>query len=162
RDELERLQQIADTYNCMPIMEAMAGDAVLARQTAEQGFAVAQQIGPSPQLVRACVNYAFTLGLSQERQLVWEYGERAGAVAKELGDPQLIAKCTVYYGMGEAYAGAERDCERRLTGNFEQYGRWLDADAFNMTCGILSSGFAIRGYAREAVEWLERLIAKLK
>ncbi|HWO22759.1 MAG TPA: GAF domain-containing SpoIIE family protein phosphatase, partial [Kofleriaceae bacterium] len=69
---------------------------------------------------------------------------------------------TLYYATGQAFAGAEQECERRLVANYEQNGRWLDADGFNMTCGVLSSGFMIRGYARETVEWQERLVARLK
>jgi hypothetical protein len=71
-EALERLRTIADTYDCMTIMEAMSGDAELARVSGEQGLAVAQQIGKSPQLARACMSYAFVSGFSQQRQVVEE------------------------------------------------------------------------------------------
>jgi serine phosphatase RsbU (regulator of sigma subunit)/tetratricopeptide (TPR) repeat protein len=158
----ERLQTIADIYDCMTIMEAMAGDAELAKASGEQGLAVAQELGKSPQLARACMDYAFVSGFSQQRQLVEQYGKKGVEVAEELGDRALAAKCTLYYGIAQAFAGAEREGERRLVGNYEQHGRWLDADGFNLTCGVLSSGFMIRGYARETVDWLERLVARLK
>jgi GAF domain-containing protein len=161
-EELERLKTIADTYDCMTIMEAMAGDVDLAQKRGEQGLAVAQEIGQSPQLARACMGYAFAIGFSQKWQLVEKYGRKAVEVAEEIGDRGLIAKSTLYYGAAQAFAGAERECERRLVGNYEQHGRWLDADGFNLTCGVLSSGFVIRGYARETVDWIERLIARLK
>jgi serine phosphatase RsbU (regulator of sigma subunit)/tetratricopeptide (TPR) repeat protein len=161
-EELARLQAIVNTYDCVTIMEVMAGNAELARERAEQGLAVAHEIGRSSQLVRAYMNYAFVSGFFQRRQLVEEYGHKASEFAEELGDPRLIAKSTLYYGMGQTFAGAERECERRLVANYEQHGRWLDADAFNLTCGVLSSGFVIRGYARETIEWLERLVARLK
>ncbi|HSJ99676.1 MAG TPA: SpoIIE family protein phosphatase [Kofleriaceae bacterium] len=161
-EELERLRTIADTYDCMTIMEAMAGDAERGRVSGEQGLAVAQQIGKSPQLARACMSYSFVSGFSQQRQLVEEYGKKAVEVAEELGDRRLVAKCTTFYGIAQAFAGAERECEARLVGCYEQHGRWLDADGFNLTCGVLSSGFMVRGYARETIDWLERLVARLK
>src|SRR5262249_36594174 len=151
-----------DTYDCMTIMEAMSGNPVPARESAEQELAVAQQLGKSPQLARACMSYAFVSGFSQQRQTVEEYGKRAVEVAEELGDRRLIAKCTVFYGIAEAFAGMEREAERRLIDGYDRYGRWLDPDGFNLTCGVLSSGYMIRGHAREAIDWLERLIAHLR
>ncbi|HWO23858.1 MAG TPA: AAA family ATPase, partial [Kofleriaceae bacterium] len=133
-EDLDRLRTIADAYDCMTIMEAMAGDAELAQSRGQQGLSVAQEIGRSPQLARACMGYAFVTGLSQQRQLVEEYGRRGVEVAEELGDRGLVAKSTLYYATGQAFAGAEQECERRLVANYEQNGRWLDADGFNMTC----------------------------
>ena len=161
-EELEQLQTIVNTYDCVTLMEVMAGNADLARESAEQALPVAQEIGRSPPLVRAYMNYAFVSGISQHRPLVDEYGRKAIEVAEELGDRRLIARSTTYYGFAEAYAGAERECERRLVRCYEQHGRWLDADGFNTTCGALASGFMVRGYARETVDWLERLVARLK
>ncbi len=161
-EELERLQSIVNTYDCVTVMELMAANVELARESAEQALAIAQRIGPSPQLARACMNHAFASGLSQQRGLVQQYGKQAIEIAEQLGDPALIAKSTLYLAFGEVFAGAERDGEQHLVGVYERYGRWLDADGFNLTCGFLSSGFMVRGYARETVEWLERLVARLK
>ncbi|HWO23859.1 MAG TPA: AAA family ATPase, partial [Kofleriaceae bacterium] len=133
-EELDRLKTIADAYDCMTIMEGLAANRELAMERAKQGLTVALQIGKSPQLVRACMSYAFVSGFAQERAVVEEYGRHGVEVAEEIGDRSLVAKSTLYYATGQAFAGAEQECERRLVANYEQNGRWLDADGFNMTC----------------------------
>lgn len=161
-EEAARLRTCVEVYDCATMTTAMAADLDRALRYARAALRPARRLRRSRHLVLAYMNYAFANGAFVRPRTALEYGRRAVEVASGLGDRGLLAKSQLYRATAAAFCGDERRSEEQLLECLEQHGRWLDADGFIVTCGVLTSGYVIRGYAREAHAWTVKMIDRLR
>jgi diguanylate cyclase (GGDEF)-like protein len=113
------------------------------------------RLGLSRELVQMYTGYALIMSAVGKTRVSARYGRRAVELAEKLQDPSLVAyssmnECLAQHVRGEPLEGGSnmQDCMTR-------FGRWLDTGEFVQGIADLSWNLQLRGYAREALGWVE-------
>ncbi|HEY1015179.1 MAG TPA: AAA family ATPase [Herpetosiphonaceae bacterium] len=130
-------------------------DELLLAQTIIRQLATAQQMGPSRELALAIGQYATLLNLFKRMKAADELIEEARAVAESQGDRQALAYVALNHALGKHLAGAALDAERLMRRSITEHGTWLDGGDYLRACLDLAWNLLMRGYVREAQEWLQ-------
>lgn len=115
----------------------------------------AQRIGPSSELVRAFAAYALGMAAIGWRRSAEHFIAEGYAVAEAIGDRQMEGRCRFYEGMAYNVMGEVVEACRIHRRNLEEFERWLDPSDYIRACGDLGWILGLRGYAQDAVRWLQ-------
>ncbi len=134
---------------------------LLLANMAARGLHAAARLGPSPELVMSRSQYGVGYAAVGLRYLALASAAAANKMARQIDDRLVLARCHLYHGFVLHLCGDSVEAETVLTRALERHGEWLDAMHFVDGSGDLVFNQVLRGYYREAWQWVEQQLSRL-
>ncbi len=119
---------------------------------------LALRLGPSHELITAYAGYTLLLALLHRPKDAGQAARKAIAIAEQIDDPAGLALASVAHAWATHVGGAPREAETMMRNALVNHGHWLDAKDYMSSYGDLCWNLLMRGYCREAWEWIQRAI----
>jgi PAS domain S-box-containing protein len=152
--EVEILAQLLHfrTYAALFEMNPVAlADAIL-----RQRWAVRDLDPRHPAWILAECHRAVLEAVRGRAQPALRHARRAVAAAERMGDPQVVARAHIHEAWTVHFVGRSVEAAERAAECLKARGHWLDAFDYLNGCGDLAWNLYMRGYAAEALTWVER------
>ncbi len=160
--ERERLILLAKLYELLGSIAYLNGDLLLLASIIVRAMDAAQQIGPSPELVRAHSNYAIIGTFIKRPKLVGWHLRQATVLANRLAEPGLSATVAFARAISSHMLGRSREAERLMIRCLEDGVHLLDLVQYAQGCNDLAWNLYLRGYTSEAWQWVQRGLQRLE
>ena len=129
---------------------------VLAEAVLQQRWAVRRLPRGHAAAVLAECHLAILLAVRGQSSAALRRARRAVATAEHLGDAPVLARVHLHEAWVVHLAGHPVEAAERASHCLKTRGHWLDAFDFLNGCGDLAWNLYLRGYAGEALTWVER------
>lgn len=157
RGEKRRRLQILERFH---VIAGMVGyfdvRPMLLTQMVSRSLWTSHRLGPSQELVACYNNHAVLYGVLGRRKAADRFTERAVALSESMSDRRLRARSLLYGSIAHHLLGESLEAERAVRQYLRADARWVDAWDYLSACGDLSWNLLMRGYFREAWDWLDR------
>ncbi len=95
------------------------------------------------------------------KKTAFQYSQHASTIAQNIGDPLLISHAHAQESLRKVHSGEEHSIES-LIQTLEDYNNTLSVEDLLAVSGALIASLLVRGYALEALRWIESTIKKLE
>ena len=152
--EVETLSQLLHfrTYATLFEMNSVALADVILRQR----WAVRSLDSRHPAWILAECHRAILEAVRGRTLPALAHARRAVMAAERMGDPQIIARAHIHEAWTVHFVGRSIEAAERAADCLKARGHWLDAFDYLNGCGDLAWNLYVRGYATEALTWVER------
>lgn len=157
---MHRFRAIARLYEVSTVAAYFDNDVAGTVHAVVRARRAARHAGPSREQVHAYASYCVLMGVLGWRRAVTRYARLAESVAQRLGDPASLAHSRLYEAIAMHYCGESVAGETQSRRCLDEYGRWLDVKDYQNGCISLAWNLFIRGYADEALRWVERALQR--
>ncbi|MBA3531897.1 MAG: AAA family ATPase, partial [Ardenticatenales bacterium] len=131
-------------------------DELLMAQMMVRPLYTAHLIGPSRELAGTYMHYAVLMGILKREGAMETYIQKSLSLAESLGDRLILPYLLLNQVLAKHLFGHTRDSERLMRRALEEHGRWMEVGDYLKGCLDLAWNLLMRGYTREAWEWVQR------
>ncbi len=149
-------QTIAELCEYGAFLAAVHGRPLAMMQMALRPLYDTQLLGPGRAQALAFANFSVLLSVMKKVDASARAERHARQLAQELGDPYALGRTGLWTAWAHEFRGDTRGSEELARVALEQYGTWLEAGDYWRGCTALGWNLLMRGYTREAAQYVER------